>query len=492
MSSFKLVDLFLKDCSGSLFISEHYIYCQDTQLVHHAKDDPESMCCYELASIAGMSYEQFEKAQASSVKGKGPFYLFHTGFGFVLVLVQPHCSDSLSYEKPPPYFKLDEIAEIQTRSKKPRIAPTIIDMMLEDSDVTDIPTCEQIEKSVAWMKKKGIKSKIAMFNILFACHSNTFVITMQEATQRWIEEIRKMRVIHEKAQNFSPDLLQQNTYFALHTLILLQFGDLDITDLGYEMQVPACPYADDARNFIVTLLKTGKCLCACYTNYVLAAAEEFGYTLICKCVHEGAAHCNIAITYPKGDQDPTIDLQDKVCIKGPFDYCSKRTIQLSRIYAILDSGFRTNEYIKVTSVHKSQTFKKLYLGKQDSSIIRVIRNEDIQCPSNSPFTNSKWSFIAANLSYMALRRNKTIERFKTSLNIIIAIWGKAFAHLPILLDLIVTRTTPDNLEKEQDAVAKIIQDIKHFSEEINDYPNSREMFIICFFTYAFLGVKYPW
>ena len=126
---------------------------------------------------------------------------------------------------------------------------------------------------------KGITSKFAKFRILDTCMSHTFNdFTMKELVDVWEEEKKVLSVIDmaARAKNFK-EKVDTATFFYYHTIFYLHFGKFGWVHSDLEPLQSTCPYTDGANNFMTMLARTKVCLCQCYTEYVLAAAGEFGY-----------------------------------------------------------------------------------------------------------------------------------------------------------------------------------------------------------------------
>jgi hypothetical protein len=164
--------------------------------------------------------------------------------------------------------------------------------------------CTKPKVALKWMRKKGIKSKTASLNILTACMSKTYNISIADASRRWLQEIEVMKRINTKVNNLAKSAKikerhVKGAFFALCVLHYLVFGiHFDNHENPGEMNA-SCPYVDDAINFIITLVKTNKCVCKCYTEYVLAACEEFGYD-DCVVPQRFPGHVNVAVIFRKG------------------------------------------------------------------------------------------------------------------------------------------------------------------------------------------------
>lgn len=112
-----------------------------------------------------------------------------------------------------------------------------------------------------------VTSPTAIYWILDAAKSNRFPTPLNTALTRWHEETVMFKQFYTLSHLY-PGILQ-SVYFGLRVLYYLMFGD----PLN-PSPIHQCPYALMAKNFILSLLYTGRCVCLCYTNYVVSAAEE--------------------------------------------------------------------------------------------------------------------------------------------------------------------------------------------------------------------------
>ena len=91
---------------------------------------------------------------------------------------------------------------------------------------------------------------------------------------RWVQEMQVLQTIDVNAkEKFPQNPILQAVYFVSHVQYYLLYKKLDSSSANIQ-----CPYTDKARNFIISLIETNQCLCACYSHYTMAAAEEFGYS----------------------------------------------------------------------------------------------------------------------------------------------------------------------------------------------------------------------
>jgi hypothetical protein len=108
-------------------------------------------------------------------------------------------------------------------------------------------------------------------------YSRTYEYTVRELVHIWKEEKKVLSVIDmvAKSKNFNP--VDTATFFYYHTVFYLHFGKfgwVEHTDL--EPLQTTCPFTDTG-NFMTMLARNKVCLRLCYSDYILAAAGEFGY-----------------------------------------------------------------------------------------------------------------------------------------------------------------------------------------------------------------------
>lgn len=124
-------------------------------------------------------------------------------------------------------------------------------------------------------KVSQIKSRTVQYWILDATLSKKFQVNIDQAINRWNEEMEEIEKIHLNIVNNPLFKNVSKPYkcirFALDVLRHLLYK-------GKDTDVRLCSYQSGARNFIITLTKTNRALCKSYTDYVQSCAETFGYT----------------------------------------------------------------------------------------------------------------------------------------------------------------------------------------------------------------------
>jgi hypothetical protein len=271
----------------------------------------------------------------------------------------------------------------------------------------------------------GIQSKLAMFQCLMACDSKTYDITLEDCAKRWVREKTTLMQVHERAMRMS-DPVQQDTFFALNTLHYLVFGRMAWERSSDDTTEQSCPYGDDAINFMLTLVKTDRCLCLCYTQYVLAASEEFDHSLVMLCSQPG--HVYLTVVQPESVPtkfvppdaqiyfDTAVNVMDILAVTGDMTYNHRE------IYSRLDSGFENNYYIDVGTVDPN--FKALYtLGMRNGV---HVKREILECTD----IQSKWGVITGVLRSGFQRRNtQEAGAVRTLVRAVHAVWGLDFGFL---------------------------------------------------------------
>lgn len=146
----------------------------------------------------------------------------------------------------------------------------------------------------------GVVSRVASYYIYLASIADNIEVPL--GIETWKRETHgAMRQIFTYTRKTYTDLKDQATFFALHVANWLRTrGTSGI----------ACPYNKASYNFITSLAKTKSCQCSCYSYYVLAAAEEFGYSsYISTC--SLPEHLNVVLISPHETMDLTIADEDK-------------------------------------------------------------------------------------------------------------------------------------------------------------------------------------
>lgn len=249
---------------------------------------------------------------------------------------------------------------------------------------------------VGQIKDAGIRSKTAAFWIAEAAGSKTYPVSLDQAVQRWLQEVNgPLAEIDRQAKaNYSEDPTTQAMFFGIRTMYYLMFGiytEDQVERLQYQRRSInlQCPYTDYARNFMLTLITTGRCLCLCYTNYLLAAAEEFGYTQI------------------YGHHDFETELEGSGHIFPIIVDSTKRPDGGDRIVISIEAGFQNNNYLLLRFYDHpdSENYLKLenVLQKLYFINIEVMDPEKKVFLENLYLQNSQWYQLISALNHLMLK-----------------------------------------------------------------------------------------
>lgn len=226
----------------------------------------------------------------------------------------------------------------------------------------------QFQQASRYLREvEHIKSSTAIYNILRVVRTGEF--TLNEVANRWQEEKSTvLQLIAAEARAKYPESkVHQNVQFAVNTLLYLQFGVKlwDPDQLRPTIPEVACPYTKGAFNFMYTLLKTNQCLCLCYTDYVLAAAQEYGFELIFPCPQPG--HVNLAIAYPPSEWKPK-RLRPQECSSSEYgSLClEQKSLRIPKLHTLLDAGYADNTKMLVqTHLPSSEWFSLFVEGEME-------------------------------------------------------------------------------------------------------------------------------
>ena len=112
-----------------------------------------------------------------------------------------------------------------------------------------------IDKAIGYLVSRGIKSRIAIFNIIGATTSSSSKMSLQEGTDLWISYKDKIVKIDWKVEDvlFGKKRVDRDKMFVASVLNeLIFFED--------KFGSPFCLFSSASRNFIVAL-RSGKCNC---------------------------------------------------------------------------------------------------------------------------------------------------------------------------------------------------------------------------------------
>lgn len=360
------------------------------------------------------------------------------------------------------------------------------------------PNCNEIDKSIKYMKKIGIKSKLAMYYILMACKSESkigleykgltdslesyyygYKRSLKTISNRWLEEVSKMGENDRDAKKYILKK-EQNTYFALSVLYDLQYergGDKN------EM-TSKCPYTPMAKNFIQTIIETNKCLCLCYTNYVLAAAEEYGYKLIKGLLM--SSHIYLGIIDDEIILKKENDNEEYKITPLLSNFPSNLNIKITNegsiptLYCTFDSGFRKNSYIDIVTTEKKVNFQKKYT--KNFPAIRIIDIENdrrlnikTQFFVNKKYEDGDWGIITSLLYSIPKKERMYQKKFDYFIYVINQLWGEYFTDLVYMKQV---KSYLDFEKVEGFYINKFLNNITERSKNIGVYPSTSYIYLI--------------
>jgi hypothetical protein len=287
---------------------------------------------------------------------------------------------------------------------------------------------QHIEQLNKWLIDEiGVQSPTARVFIIDVINSESVNITLKKITSSYIYNKRIAGTIHIQVQTKYQDKPRhiQASIFATRVLHYLVFGSLAIDNK--KPIVASCPYTKDAKNFIITIAKSRKCLCLCYTSYVLAMAEEFGYEYdIIACNHE--AHVNIAVLKYKGTQKK---IRGKM--QSHVEFGNRKintweasngpeTIPYCENFAIIDAGFTDNNYIIVETGAKK--FASL-VDIKDTELFDIdfTKKKDMMCQSDFDAHGGLNGGLVSHMYRIARRKNTSFDRWFCDISSIMVVYG---------------------------------------------------------------------
>jgi hypothetical protein len=329
----------------------------------------------------------------------------------------------------------------------------------------DEVSCDDIANSVKYMKKRKIKSNLAMFYILMACKTESskygYEKKLKSISTRWLDEVKKMEEI-ERLNDFESKI-DRNVYFATNVLFNLQFEKGN--------NINKCPYTDKAKNFIQTILETNQCLCLCYTNYVLAAAQEFDYDLIYGCNVHGHIYI-VIIDDSKKYKEETMTKEVKLWGDITFDMSIKVDDKFffPKIHTSLESGYYSNNKIIVETtlvrnfdkyiVDKKNFFNVHKHGKSEYGKEKICKLINV----DKNFKDDEWSIIAGIVHELPIKEKINRERYEYFIDVINELWGDFFSELKTLYGLSVERKNLKKKKEKEKNTEKIINSVNEFSK----------------------------
>jgi len=336
----------------------------------------------------------------------------------------------------------------------------------QDSGLFGSRCHEDIPGAVQFLEEQGIRSELAKYTILQACSSTHHPVALGDATDRWLQETATIRPLDKVVRDRFPAPENRHraaTCFALYVLYYLQFNHKS-WEPGSKPPDPyspaSCPYTTDAKNFIVTLAETGGCQCFCYTNYVRAMAEEYGYGEVYGCNQIG--HVNIMIVDPTSPKEVGVQT---TTWNYPGLAMDPAVVTTPAIYTVLDAGFRDNYFMEITTTEADQKFVELY-NLRYLTKLKVNTVTEITCRrgewGNS--TATRWNVITSVLNHIQTRADRS--RYEFDIGIVEQVWG---LDLGVLKEIYRLLKQPNGSGKPQLSIIKdLIQPFKQSLQVIAD------------------------
>jgi len=132
---------------------------------------------------------------------------------------------------------------------------------------------EQVQAMDNWLVRYGVRAATARVFIILAHRSQTYKdVDYRIAADRWLREVANIQRIHSETQTDTALTTDVERTARFVTMVLHQINfDGDWTRTGAAPQ--SCFWNELGRNFILSLVETNKCMCACMTTYVCAAIQ---------------------------------------------------------------------------------------------------------------------------------------------------------------------------------------------------------------------------
>jgi hypothetical protein len=360
-----------------------------------------------------------------------------------------------------------------------------------------------ITPAVQWVRDQGIKSDTAVFAIIQSWSSQNNDNSLEKCTRRWQAEKLILASLHTLAQQQQRPH-EQATFFALHVLNYLQFGEKGWEHTGSirpSLYAPTCPYTNGAKNFIISLVETNKCQCNCYTSYVLAAAQEFGYPEIYACNLPGHVNIAIADTVRPHRSEPTAPIklegfnlgEDREREIENLLNLGQTNIVTPQLYTVLDSGYEDNWYTMVETQEPKDSFLFKYTPRKKLptlSITPLGPNFSCRYGDGQPAAMNGWNNLISAILYVATRVTVSISRFEYDIDVVGHIWDIDLSSLKALRTLahekfyfgIRKKDEPD-FEARMDSlndrhltiIKKIIGTLEGNKDKFNGYPTAEQV-----------------
>jgi hypothetical protein len=341
-------------------------------------------------------------------------------------------------------------------------------------------TCRDPKTAVKYLQNMGIKSKLAIYTIIGACASEQsykYDRSLKSIGKQWLEEVRKAEVVYNECLQFLTKE-QQNFYFALKILYLLEFKDTTEN---------ACPYAIGAKNFIIMLLETKKCLCLCYTFYVVALAEEFGLHLIRACPM--ALHIYVYIVKENGNTKKKLllgKLKNVKIFPKKGQKVSVLTKELKErlnlecripdFFGKIDSGFTDNDHIKVKT--DAATMKSVIAPYFPEGLVKNDLSSS-NCTTMSVDDNNNdadWTIVLSHLRELMYKKTMNLSRFSYFLDCINAVYAIDLSYFAKLFDLTYpVEKIAANTTAIQQCLLEILDNINEQGQYLGVMPNTEEL-----------------
>lgn len=115
--------------------------------------------------------------------------------------------------------------------------------------------------TISYCMGRGVRSPTALFSILKTCTSGRDSFSLEKTVDVWQSRLAKTLAVHMKPGRDDADFVVE---------LLRKMNDAN----------EPCAYQAQSTTFMQALVKTNECNCKCFTEFVLASAEEVGRTNI--------------------------------------------------------------------------------------------------------------------------------------------------------------------------------------------------------------------
>ena len=279
-----------------------------------------------------------------------------------------------------------------------------------------------IADTIKYIRNRGIKSKIAIFNIISAVVSSTpqTRMSLEEAVQIWLKHKLVLEEINQEVNSthivtgiISPQALQ-DVRFAVKAMKYLKFPE--------RYGRSQCTYDITARNFIMAL-RSGKCQCQCYTEYLLAAAEEVNRPTIVPLTKESHVYVGIVDTDKVMSIDCKQDYEEILKVyygNLRVKPCGNKKFEVHPVVAMVEAGFGNNEagfelkvpesYSKIIPYYETFCYEGCRLVKawENDFLTGMV---------------SVWNSLGELVSHAAMRANNHISKRQFDYDLIAELFG---------------------------------------------------------------------